>query len=337
MFETVLRTPVPLGSPPLVRTARHSLSWLGALCALGCSSQVTPEYQGEPMAVLHGALASDGDFALPASGDGMMVGLVWLVYSPDREKEPLLAEIARTEGEFPFGFKLSLFKPPTREAQSYECGDPGNFPCQERVPSPVYQGIIAALDGRADLSHVTESDMLGASIEHGVLYFERDENRDDPNDVVATMAGIYNVPALRGYHLYTVRKDQEAYEQQVRCQNNGLCVQALTSSARQAWADRLFQECVSLSPEATTCVSYPESCRQLAGGAVGCESYFGERGGEPSAAELAEHERCEALQEEHWQHDSCDFGRVHEFPGNPLGFDAEISIRMGAGLYEWIR
>lgn len=338
MFDTVLRAPVP-ASTRFTRVVRRSLSWLGALYALGCSSQVTPDYAGEPMAVLRGALAADGDFEMPAEGDGMTVGLVWLVGSPDGQKQPLLAEVAQTEGEFPFGFRLSLFSPPTREAQSYECLDKSNVPCLDRQVSPVYQGLIAVLDERADLAHLRQLDILGASLEYGVFYFERDGKADDFNDVVTLMASVYNVPPVRGYHLYAIGKDPELYAASRRCSYNGLCVQSKVSHdpEKQYWADHAFEECLELVPDAATCTEFSQICPPGAVNASECTSYFAERGSEPTPAEIAQNERCAALSLEHQPSEACGtLESPWRFPGNPLGFDATISIELGAGLFEFM-
>ncbi len=319
--------------------ARLCTALLAALYALGCSSsQVAPDYAGEPLAVLQGALSADDGFGVPPAGDGMSVGLVWLVSSPNGEKSPLVAETAQTEGEFPFGFRLTIFSPPTPEAQSCpRCSAFEPNPDVER--SPVYQGLVAALDDGADLERVTMLDILGVSLDYGVLYFERDANAEDPGDEVGLVASHYNVPAVQGYHLYRIQKDFELYAALRRCEKNGLCVESRTAGgeAARAWTEAFFEECLELVPDALTCTLYPPVCPWGAVDANECVTYFDERGAEPTAAELAEDERCTALMAEHFPPAECGtLESPWQFPGNPLGFDANISIRLGAGLFEWI-
>jgi hypothetical protein len=329
--ETLAHAEVTLGSRP---------SWWGAavLAAsgmLGCSSaQVAPDYAGEPLAVLQGALSGDAELESVTTGEGMTVGLVWLVSSPDGSKSPLVAETARTEGEFPFGFRLTLFSPPSLAAESASCKDAA---CEEPSPSPVYQGLVAALDDRADLEHLTPLDILGASLDYGVLYFARDANRDDPMDMVATLAAAYHVPAERGYHLYAIDKDEERYAALRRCDANGLCVESKVAGGpvEQYWPDHQFAECLELVPDAITCTSYPGICRPSPDG-FSCPSYFDERGVPATPEELAEDARCSQLSIEHATDRCGALESPWQFPGNPQGFQANISIRLGAGLFEFM-
>jgi len=261
--------------------------------------------------------------------------LVWIVSSPNGQKSPLVAETARTEGEFPFGFRLTVFSPPSSEAQSSFC-PPGA--CDEPELSPIYIGLVAALDDRADLEHVTPLDILGASLDYGVLYFERDANPDDPSDPIRPIAAAYNVPAVRGYHLYAIEKDQELYAAMRRCEANGLCIENKVAGGAPAqyWPDRSFEECLALVPDAMTCTSYLETCGQGPSG-FSCTSYFDDLGVEPTPAELAEDERCDALFTEHLPPAECgELERPWRNPANSLGFDASVSIRLGAGVYEFM-
>lgn len=336
MSDKVQRSPVPFDSAPSWRSACHSLVWLAALHALGCSSQVTPDYEGEPMAVLRGALAAGGDFDMAAQNGGMTVGLVWLVGSPNGERKPLVAEVARTEGEFPFGFELTVFGPPKPEAQSLRCDYPA---CPDPAPQPDYQGFVAALREGADLGNIEPTDILGVSLDAGVFYFERDGNLDDREDRVGSEARRYNVPPVRGYHLYSIERNRQNYESNRRCNFNGLCVhsQVGPTAAENYFADRSFEECLSLTPDAETCTTYPSACTSAEFQANGrCLTYFDKIGREPTAAELAEHDRCDQVQQEHWHQDPCEFGWLYRHPANPLGFDAEVSIQLGAGYYEWM-
>jgi hypothetical protein len=321
--------------PTRANAARRGAMLLGALSMLGCSSsQVAPDYAGEPLAVLHGALAADTGFdaSMP---DGMTVGLVWLVGSPDGSQSPLVAETAPTDGEFPFGFRLTIFSPPGPEAQSMHCPS-GSCAAPEAEPSPVYQGLVAALDARTDLGQVTPLDILGASLDYGVFYFERDANPDDPTDLVATSAAYYNVPAVRGYHLYAIQKNEELFAAERRCAANGLCIESKVGggAAAQYWPDHAFEECLALVPDAITCTSYPTVCKPTPEGSR-CSTYFDDLGIEPTPAELEENARCDELLAEHLPPESCGgTGPIWQFPGNPLGFEANVSIKLGAGLYE---
>jgi hypothetical protein len=260
--------------------------------------------------------------------------LVWLVSSQDGSKSPLVAETAQTDGQFPFGFRLTIFSPPGPEAQSVLCPSPD---CLETEPSPVYQGLVAALDEHADLGHVTPLDILGVAVDHGVFYFERDANPSDPYDQVARAAAIYNVPAVRGYHLYTTQKDEDLFAAERRCAANGLCVQSKVAGdpAEQYWPDHAFEECLALVPDAITCTSYPEICKATPE-SFSCSSYFDDLGVEPTPAELAENARCDELLVEHLPPESCSSGAIWQYPGNPLGFEANVSIKLGAGLYEFM-
>jgi hypothetical protein len=138
MVDVMQRFLVQLGPVPVPPIARRCAVLIGALYTLGCSSQVAPDYAGEPLAVVRGALTGDPALDASARADGMTVGLVWLVGSPDGQKAPLVAETAKTEGEFPFGFRLTVFSPPAPEAQSYTCP---HGSCDEPEPDPVYQGF----------------------------------------------------------------------------------------------------------------------------------------------------------------------------------------------------
>jgi hypothetical protein len=313
---------------------------LGALCGLACSSQVSPDYAGEPLAVLRGALAGDSGLDASLRADGMTVGLVWLVGSGDGQRAPMVAETASTEGEFPFGFRLTVYSPPAPETQSYRCPE---LPCTDPAFDPVYQGFVAALAEGADLEQISDDDILGVSLQNGVLYFERDADPNDPADIVAWTAAYYNVPAVRGYHLYTLQRDEAAYVALRRCEYNGLCVRTLGpgDDRTQSFAEREFEECLALVPDALSCTTYSSGICSAGVTEYTCSGdYFEEQGREPTADELAENERCMALSAERSDtpipEECLELESPWQHPANPLGFDANISIQLGAGFYEWI-
>ncbi len=83
------------------------------LGALGCDSQVGPDYPGEPLVSLHGQVTSSSTLPLPQ----VEVGLLWQRGPPPSTDDEQLATQAAVQGEFPAQFILYLYHPAPEAAR----------------------------------------------------------------------------------------------------------------------------------------------------------------------------------------------------------------------------
>jgi hypothetical protein len=101
-------------SSPVSSVALH-LSWLSCLAlsvgALGCGSQVSPEYFGEALLSLRGSVVVDN----PDAPSDLVPVLAFDLAPPGHAPISLLADVAH-RGEFPARFQLAVFDPPPARA-----------------------------------------------------------------------------------------------------------------------------------------------------------------------------------------------------------------------------
>jgi hypothetical protein len=83
------------------------------LWALGCDSQVSPDYPGEPLVSLRGQVTSNSPLPLPQ----VEVGLLWQRGPPPSTDDEQLATRASVKGEFPATFVLRLYHPAPEAAR----------------------------------------------------------------------------------------------------------------------------------------------------------------------------------------------------------------------------
>jgi hypothetical protein len=80
---------------------------LPILAVVGCDSQVSPDYPGEPLVSLHGQVTGISPLPLPQ----VEVGLLWQRGPPPTTDDEQLATQAAVKGEFPAQFVLKLYHP----------------------------------------------------------------------------------------------------------------------------------------------------------------------------------------------------------------------------------
>jgi hypothetical protein len=224
-----------------------SLTFLG-VASLGCSAQVEPDYEGEPLATIQGTVVT-GD-APPI--DDMEAALVWST-STEPGIDVFVVGRTRVTGAFPARFTLDVLEPPPA----------GTAP----EPGSVTIGIIAAIPARTG-NVVDPTSLLGVADTAGVLYFPEDGK--DPNDHVSRAANYYKVPPVAGYHLWRSVVTEETEAANVRCANDGLCAHMILSGlpgvddpetlARfQRWHDEEQARCLKYIPDAASCTLWPDT------------------------------------------------------------------------------
>lgn len=197
-----LATLLAIASPPL----------------LACSSLADPDYQGEPLASLHGTVTMQTE-----DTPELKVLLQWTrghfscpFETPDcfrdlpLEDQLLLSE-APVTGELPASFTFDLFEPPPDYAlvtwnSGDVDGDPGlmSFAFIQVVPADLTSADFVE-SGFEDENgrpyyQISEDDIHGVSREQMLVYLARDL---DPEGDVARF--LVHAPLTAGYHLLDIR------------------------------------------------------------------------------------------------------------------------------------
>jgi len=190
---------------------------LCALCAAACSSQVDPEYRGEPLAVITGAVSAD-----EAGVDGLVPVLGWYNFGRSEDEDdgdhtPALLHEVQVEGEFPNRFTMRVYELPPEKAVA---------PASDGEPA-VAMAMIFAADPDADWSEgfghgdsEAEGDkwpewLAGAAINYMVLYLDGPTRPDGP------AAQLFGMPLAKGYHLVEVQElTPEEQDERTACQDS---------------------------------------------------------------------------------------------------------------------
>jgi hypothetical protein len=275
---------------------------------VGCESQASKEYPGEPLLTLSGAVVTG---TAQATGNAPpKAAVLWYGF------RALVGASASVRGQFPSQFTLSLYSPPPEEVRN-----PLLPPVTQQYNltldrGPLTLGWIVALAPDTNEADVKPEDVLGYSLDMMVAYLDRDANPADPMDEVARYATLWQIPPTRGYHLVKLqRSDRTAYDQ---CMWNGLCV-AHTSQPRfgiQAFVmDALnsdYLACLAALPTAPHCTLYHRTTTE-----------------DPEPAENA---ACFELQKQYPRRTDCQVPLQHV--PNPQGFAAPVTITMGVTFRE---
>jgi hypothetical protein len=175
-----------------------------------CSSQVDPEYRGEPLAVISGAVSADD-----VGVDGLVPVLGWYNFGRSEDEEtsdatPTLLHEVQVEGEFPNRFTMRVYDLPPEKAL---------LPAQGGEPATGIAMVFAA-DPDADWSEGFENGMgdgegewrpkwlAGAALNYMILYLDGPTGADGP------AARAVGMPLAKGYHLLKVREHTPDEEQE---------------------------------------------------------------------------------------------------------------------------
>jgi hypothetical protein len=187
--------------------------WLGAALMTGglsaCSAQVEPDYLGEPLAVVRGAVVT-GDEAPPSEVDA---ALIW-ASEPDEGGWPIAR--VRVRGEFPAQFTIEVLDPPPPP-------DPPPDGLEAEEPDPTAVGLLAAIAPNSG-DRISYDEILGVWLGGGVVYFWRDANGTE-NDWVLYESEKRRVPATKGYHLFRQTISEQTEAEYFRCTYFDLCEQ----------------------------------------------------------------------------------------------------------------
>jgi hypothetical protein len=289
---------------------------------VACSAQVQPDYRGEPLAVIRGALVT-GEQVVPSEVDA---ALVWVSAKEGEDGWPVAR--VRVRGEFPAQFTIEVLDPPpASEASSEPSADP--------VLDPTSIGLLAAIAPNSG-DRVSYDEILGVWLDGGVEYFWRDAN-GEPNDFVRSEAERRKIPATQGYHLFRQISDEQIEGDAFRCQYRDLCVQNVSTTAlaetlpepgwtrapadSRAFEDAEYDKCLTYLDHPATCTLYnPEP---------------------QTADEQAEQARCQALSEAAFErytavHDTVGCSDPWQYVETPAGFDFPVSIELGTNWVEWL-
>ncbi|HKO93989.1 MAG TPA: hypothetical protein VJU61_22700 [Polyangiaceae bacterium] len=292
----------------------NGILMLGGL--VGCSAQVEPDYRGEPLAVLRGALVT-GEQAAPSEVDA---ALVWLTADEIDGGWPIAR--VRVRGEFPAQFSIEVFDPPPAHAVRVVEGDVAS-----PALDPTTIGILAAIAPNSGDS-ISYDEILGVWLGGAVEYFEHDAGGERV-DYVQLEAERHKIAPTQGYHLYRQTSDEQLERASFRCEHLDLCAHDIytdTPGAGRRGADLQH----FLDTEYAKCQQYLDQ-------PATCTTYYPTEG--RSAEELAENARCQQLQQAREERKIAAPGfegcsAPWEFVENPEGFDFPISIELGTTLVD---
>lgn len=248
---------------------------------LACSSQVETDYRGEPVATLHGFVASR---AALESETHLRAAIVWGTTEPR-----FVGEHVDVSGMFPASFSLDVYAAPPEEAEIKTfsvdyCVDgeelsniaPGTACDGQRIPEGtgmgMWQGFLAAVDSDVSDGEIQLDDIAGIDVDHMLVYYDHDDPRGSPvpeNATAEQLAQHFDLTSLaypqqpigyeRGYTLIKFNPEYEAWIEQTReCRWQGLCVHWSSEDDHQAYWDWEFQRCTERFPENPTCSARPE-------------------------------------------------------------------------------
>jgi hypothetical protein len=305
--------------------------WLGnALVMAGplaCSAQAEPDYRGEPLAVVRGAIVT-GEQSAPSDVDA---AVVWVSGAgPDQDGYPIAR--VRVHGEFPAQFTIEVFDPPPDSLPpQYLNGPP------DAEPDPTSIGVLAAIAPDSG-DRVTYDEILGVWLDGGVEYFRRDAN-GQPNDAVQIESERRKLPPTQGYHLFRETSDEQIEGEFFRCQNWDLCIHSVSTYAVaqdtpdstgatrypadiQALFDSDYAKCLAYLDHPATCTSYGPELR--------------------TAEEQAETRRCSDLETQTAERakaatdDQWVCSMPWQYVENPEGFDYPVNIELGSTFVDWM-
>jgi hypothetical protein len=191
----------------------------------GCDSQVPPTYEGQPIAVLHGTVATSPESAPQL---GAKAAILWLTPGEAAPADPLFPEVKQytyrlvafgtpVSGAFPATFELRILTPPPAEAL-LGFGPPVTSRCQESPekacvkyavtpvdnaqPHEVAIGYIVALARDANLDAIAPGDIVGASLDVFLSYNAHDLAAGGN---AASYVADFNGETTAGYHLVTAK------------------------------------------------------------------------------------------------------------------------------------
>jgi hypothetical protein len=284
---------------------------------LGCSAQVDPDYPGEPLGRVHGALVT-GSTPAPA---GMEVAILYYGFGPNWERQSLGVSVP-ISATSPGTFEMDIFSPPPPEAfgpLAWPEGATGTGPAFE--PRKWTVGYIVALAPDTDKSHVRPENILGVSLDYHILYFAEDAA---PGSYEEFYASQYAVPGTKGYQLsavYPLTLPERAAERAAYDQCRwlpGLCVwQEDDINTREYDTSNWdYDDCMKRVPTPESCTTY--NVRDV------------------TPEQTAESNACQQKMRDAGIGSQPPCPRGPTAKPNPLGMSAPITVTMGATLLDAI-
>jgi hypothetical protein len=291
---------------------------LAVILTPGCSADDVEASHIPAENVVRGQIVSSGQSAPPAN-----VAVVWLALGGERDRL-VAAPVASLVGEDAQEFTINLgVGPPPDEAFNLFTSATGS----DALRAESCIGAIAALaPGAADVepADITPADVVGVSLDTGVVYFARDGVPDNPNDEVTSDAARLGVTPTRGYHLYVQDAPPARRAEYNRCTAAGVCARWVGYPDDGFWwsaASAEYERCLEYTPDAETCILYYDASAGTGGGST------------LTPEEQAENARCMSLVERRL---STDCQLPFAYPGNPLGFELSVTVELGTDiLAEW--
>jgi hypothetical protein len=290
-----------------------------------CSAQVEPDYRGEPLATIRGALVT-GEQAAPSEVDA---ALVWVSGAADDEGWPIARVHVR--GEFPAQFSIEVFDAPPVLTIPVQQGDE-----LVQMPDPTAIGVLAAIAPNSG-DRVSYDEILGVWLDGGVEYFQRGAN-GEPSDFVQSEAERRKIPATQGYHLFRQTSDTQIEGNAFRCQYRDLCTHDVDTGAPGAdLPDRSGWTRYDTDLQVLRDADYAK-CQQYLDHPATCTSYYPEA---VTAEQQAENARCQELHAAWFERLSAtpDEGCSPvpwQYVENPDGFSSPVSIQFGTTWLEWL-
>ncbi|MBP9113543.1 MAG: hypothetical protein KBF88_12095 [Polyangiaceae bacterium] len=173
---------------------------------MGCSSQATPDYEGESLLDVQGSVSG-----AVASGGSVDAALAWAV-GLGPEYVGLVSRVG-VQGSFPQKFSLAVMAPPP----SSSLVDPllgSKLPYEGKVAAA---WIVAIPSTFSEGGAIPPASLAGAAPGHFIFYNER---AFGPGSV---LAGVFGGQISAGYHLMTARPyNTEEMKQIDACKANAL-------------------------------------------------------------------------------------------------------------------
>jgi hypothetical protein len=277
--------------------------------SIACSSQVEPDYRGEPLAVMNGTVTS-----LSNTAYGPVEAAVLWPVDRGMEEGPFLEAVRVSVGSsFPTDFRIELLEPPPTDSND------DSWPY-------VQQGLVAAIrPGSGPL--VEDENIVGVALDVGVAYVPQPSAathpdwRDEWQAEIEYRAQALGVPTTPGYHLYRTVVTEETEAEAYQCEAaHNLCVRyvdILVEGEETLSQDLRYEKCLKYNPDAEICTSY-----------------WGYTSEEQEEETFACGERLRA-QEEAAIGLQCPAWWRH--PANTQGFELPVTIVLGTDFSDFLR
>src|SRR5215471_6290258 len=167
-----------------IRKAARRYAFAGVATVLyACSAQVDSDYKGEPLATLHGSIASKQALSVDTQ---VSAAIIWQLEDNESEDHrwKMVGDRTVVRGSFPASFTLDLYTAPPAKAQwtiEHDFPPDSSAPLVKGgTPVGIWTGALAAIRSDASDDELRNADVLGVDVEHVITYLDHDIEAFDP-------------------------------------------------------------------------------------------------------------------------------------------------------------